>query len=56
VKPSISSSGELGFSSGSEEDAWKKESEDEVDYKCFYSHVCSLKTRTVKNGFDDKNV
>lgn len=37
VKPPVLSSGELGVSSGSEEDAWKEESEDETHSKCFYS-------------------
>jgi hypothetical protein len=54
VKP-FSPSSELGASSWSEEeDGWGKESEDEVDAGCLYCAVCSLKTTTVKNGFDAK--
>ena len=37
VKPPALSSGELGVSSGSKEDACKEESEDETRSKCFYS-------------------
>ena len=54
VKP-FSPSCELGASSGSEEeDGWGEESEDEVDAECLYCAICSLKTTTVKNGFDAK--
>jgi hypothetical protein len=34
----------------------KREREDEADSKCFHSAGFSLKTTTVKNGFDAKNV
>jgi hypothetical protein len=54
VKPNSPSS-ELGASSGSEEEVdWVKESEDAVDVECLYCALCSLKTATVKNGFDAK--
>ena len=53
VKPPTAPSSELGVSSGSEEDGWRKDSEDEADVECSCcAGLFCARTTTVKNGFE----
>ena len=57
VNPLLSPSGELGVSSGSEEeDGWGKKVRMKLMPVVYTAQVCSLKTMTVKNEFDANSV